>query len=512
MRPAPSDFNADFYSNAAAEGILASSLRAAMQFFGLRERYLFTRGKRLRLRYASMPLAWLCVGGIAFSVAAAAPEPIRTASGMGLVYTAGAAERAIGRQVLGILEEAQPILAPLPLDYADASDDTGSSDPADSGPLRFRIGSGDTIAGILDQAGISASDTNQITSALGKQIDPRDVRPGQIVSLEFDPDAENGKSLSRMEVFLDSVRSVALSRSDDGDFDVAVNEKEVHREISAHKAIIEDSLYASAIRAKIPPAIIADAIRIYSYDVDFQRDVKPGDSLDVMYDSYVTGDGDRARQGKILYASLTVGGREIPLYRFTRQGGEAEYYTKDGKTIRKSLLRTPIDGARITSGFGMRRHPILGYTKMHKGMDFGAPRGTPIFASGAGTIEKAGRFGGYGNYIRIRHNGSTKTAYGHLNGFAKGIRPGVKVRQGQVIGYVGTTGRSTGPHLHYEVIVNNVPVNPAKVKMAQGDSLGGKDLKKFRAQIAQLHKEYAQVAMSDVSQVMAQAETGSTGP
>lgn len=509
MRPAPSGFNADIYNNATPDGVFTSSLRVAMQFFGLRERYLFTRGRKLRLRYASMPLAWLCVGGIAFSVAAAAPEPIRMASGMGLVYTAGAAERAIGRQVLGILEEAQPILAPLPLDYADASDDAGNADPMDSGPLRFRIGSGDTIAGILDQAGISASDMNQITSALGKQLDPRDIRPGQIVSLEFDPDAEKGKALSRMEVFLDSVRSVALNRSDDGDFDVAVNEKEVHREISAHKALIEDSLYASAVRAKIPPAIIADAIRIYSYDVDFQRDVKPGDSLEVMYDSYVTGDGDRARQGKILYASLTVGGREIPIYRFTRQGGEAEYYTRDGKTIRKSLLRTPIDGARITSGFGMRRHPILGYTKMHKGMDFGAPRGTPIFASGAGTIEKAGRFGGYGNFIRIRHNSTTKTAYGHLNGFAKGIRPGVKVRQGQVIGYVGTTGRSTGPHLHYEVIVNNVPVNPAKVKMAQGDSLGGKDLKKFREQIAQMRKEYAQVAMSDGSQ-LAQAETGSS--
>lgn len=430
------------------------------------------------------------------------------ASGAGLVYTAGAAERAIGRHVLDVLEDAQPILASAPFDAGDSADDGAAGDDSDagaSGPVRLKIGSGDTIAGILNQAGLSVSEAYQAAEALARHLDPRDIRPGQTVSLEFDPASEGGKSLSRMEVFLDSVRSVVLSRSDGDDFGVAVNEKEVHRQVSAHKAVIEDSLYASAVRAKIPPAIIADAIRLYSYDVDFQRDVRPGDSLEVMYDSYVTGEGATARQGKILYASLTVGGKEIPVYRFTRKGGEAEYYTQDGKTIRKSLLRTPIDGARITSGFGMRRHPILGYTKMHKGMDFGAPRGTPVFASGAGTIEKAGRFGGYGNYIRIQHNNVTKTAYGHLNGFAKGIRPGARVRQGQVIGYVGTTGRSTGPHLHYEVIINDIQVNPANVKMAQGDSLGGSDLKKFRALVAQIRQDSAKVALASGAPRLAQA-------
>ena len=194
----------------------------------------------------------------------------------------------------------------------------------------------------------------------------------------------------------------------------------------------------------------------------------------------------------MLYATLILGGKRIELHRFTPESGRTDYFGPDGQSVRKTLMRTPIDGARISSGFGRRKHPVLGYTKMHRGTDFAASRGTPVYAAGDGVIERSSRNGAYGNYIRIRHNGTYKTAYAHLNGYAKGIRSGARVKQGQVIGYVGTTGRSTGPHLHYEVHVNGKQVNPRKIKMPSGEKLKGKDLEAFAAarhELQQLYQE-----------------------
>ena len=221
-------------------------------------------------------------------------------------------------------------------------------------------------------------------------------------------------------------------------------------------------------------------IRAFSFDVDFQRELQPGDRFALLYETLHEHDGQLAKPGDLLYAELVLSGKPIGIYRFTPESGITDYFTADGRSVRKSLLRTPIDGARISSGYGMRRHPILGYSKMHRGVDFAAPTGTPIYAAGHGTVEKAARFGGYGKYVRIRHNGSYKTAYAHLSRYGRGIKAGARVKQGQVIGYVGSTGRSTGPHLHYEVISNGKQVNPRSIKLPAGERLKGADLKAFQ--------------------------------
>lgn len=481
-----------------AGAVSRKALLSACRLTGIRSRYLFTPRDRLRVRYMALPGAacFLAVLAAMPGLSFDAPAPFVLADSA-LVYNAEMAEEDVGARFAYVLKEQTVIPAPgvLAGEEDGQADDAAPFDVASaSGPKESSIlvGKGDTLTGLLHRAGLSVSEAYQAVTAMADHVDPRDIRPGQTVSLRFEPGDDQGYTLSKMEVFLDSVRSIVVSRDEDqDDFGVAMNEKDVERKLFAGRATVSNSIYQSATKAGIPAPVIAEAIRLYSYDVDFQRDIQLGDRLDVLYDAYVTEDGDVARQGKVLYASLNVGGRAIPIYRYQGKGGDAEYYGPDGKSIRKSLLRTPVDGARITSGFGMRRHPILGYSKMHKGMDFGAPRGTPVYAAGAGVVEKAGRNGSYGNYVRLRHNSTTKTAYAHLNGFSRGLGVGDKVRQGQVIGYVGTTGRSTGPHLHYEVIVNNTQTNPARIKMAAGDSLRGKDLARFKAQVADIRKSYA---------------------
>jgi len=238
-------------------------------------------------------------------------------------------------------------------------------------------------------------------------------------------------------------------------------------------------------------------VGLYSYEVDFQRDIQPGDSFEVMYQELKNDAGERVRFGDILYASMTLSGHEVRLYSYVDGNGDTDFYNQKGESYRRALMRTPINGARLSSGYGKRKHPILGYTKMHKGIDFAAPRGTPIFAAGNGTIDKIGRNGGYGNYIRIRHNDSYETAYGHMKGFGQGLEQGLRFKPGDVIGYVGTTGRSTGPHLHYEILKNNAQVNPIRVKMPSGKTLEGKELKTFLADADILRKQYAELSLDN---------------
>lgn len=239
------------------------------------------------------------------------------------------------------------------------------------------------------------------------------------------------------------------------------------------------SVYETALRNKVPAAVIEDMIRIYSYDVDFQRKVQPGDSFDVFF----TGDDEGTFAGErndVLYAALTVGGETKKYYRYTTQDDSVvDYYDETGKSAKKFLVRKPVNNAMMCSGFGGRRHPILGYTKMHTGVDWAAPYGTPIFASGNGTIEKVGWEGSYGKYIRIKHPNGYETAYGHMTAFAKGMEPGKRVRQGQVIGFVGSTGLSTGAHVHYEILVNGRFVDPMRIKLPRGRSLDGPILAGF---------------------------------
>jgi murein DD-endopeptidase MepM/ murein hydrolase activator NlpD len=255
------------------------------------------------------------------------------------------------------------------------------------------------------------------------------------------------------------------------------------------RAKVGSSLFATAKDHKIPDYITAELTRVFSYDVDFQRQVKASDTFEVFYGNPLTG---TSRTRKVLhYARLTLGGQTKTYYRFTNAKGQTDYYDENGRSAQKSLLKTPLSGARLTSGFGMRRHPLLGYSKMHTGVDFGAPYGTPIRSAGSGVVQVAGRNGGYGICVKVKHNGKYETLYAHMSRLAKGIRAGAKINQGQVLGYVGSTGRSTGPHLHYEVRVNDRPVNPNRVKASGSRQLAGRDMQKFTAlktRIAQMMK------------------------
>lgn len=351
----------------------------------------------------------------------------------------------------------------------------------------IEIGRGDTLAGVLQEAGVGGNDAYEVVKALSKHYDPRGVKPGQKLSVHFKPGTED--VFTKMTMQVDPIKEITILK--DGEkFAAEMSEKKLVKNTYAGKAEIETSLYGSAARAGIPSAVIADMIRIYSWNIDFQRDIQPGDKMEVMYEAEETEDGEYAKFGNILYANLTVGGKDVQIYRYEMADGRVDYFQPNGFSIRKTLMKTPIDGARISSGFGLRRHPVLGYNKMHKGVDFAAPTGTPIYAAGDGILEYAGRFSSYGNYIRIRHNSQLKTAYAHMHRLGKGMKVGARVGQGDVIGYVGTTGRSTGPHLHYEVMLNSKPVNPKSVNLPTGEQLTGKDFQKFKSYINTIHQQY----------------------
>jgi murein DD-endopeptidase MepM/ murein hydrolase activator NlpD len=246
--------------------------------------------------------------------------------------------------------------------------------------------------------------------------------------------------------------------------------------------VVDTSLYQTARRHAVPDEALVNLANIFSWDIDFQRDVHPGDSFELVYERVESPDGE-VRGGEVLFASLDLRGRRLQAYRFEHADGSHGYYDADGRSLRKWLMRTPIDGARLSSGFGPRRHPILGYNRMHRGVDFAAPTGTPIYAAGDGVLTYAGRKGAYGNYIQIRHNDEFSTAYAHMSRFADGVKKGSRVRQGQVIAYVGSTGRSTGPHLHYEVLQNGNQINPMSIKPQTANRLVGAELERFRRQI-----------------------------
>lgn len=359
----------------------------------------------------------------------------------------------------------------------------------------LEIGKGDTLAGLLSEAGLESGEAQSVVNAVARHFNMKSLRPGQVISLMLEPaDTQTGYQMAGLTFSPDPLRTIEVTRGEDGSILSSLDEKAVEMAREARRVVIDGSVYGSADKANLPDRVTANAIKLFSYAVDFQRDIHSGDSLEVLYDSYKTADGYVARTGDIAFARLKVGGKEYALYRYEALNGQVDYYTADGKSIRKSagLMATPVAYGRVSSGFGRRVHPVLGYTKMHKGVDFAAPTGTPVYASGDGVIERAGRFSSYGNYVRIRHSSKMASAYAHLKSFAKGIRPGVRVKQGQLIAYVGTTGRSTGPHLHYEVLVNNVQVNPRSVKFSADTALQGKELGRFKQRIRSLGQEYVE--------------------
>jgi murein DD-endopeptidase MepM/ murein hydrolase activator NlpD len=363
--------------------------------------------------------------------------------------------------------------------------------------LNVKVTNGDTLAGILDSAGINNADIQKIISKLNEVYDLKRLAIGQQILLNFENytdftgenDEQNFTSkLQSIRLQVEYGKEIIISRGKHDQFAATIINIPLKRYVVRAKGTINNSLIATASELNIPPSAILSLIKAYSYDVDFQRDIQPGNEIDVFFERYYRDNGEYSHDGEILFSSLSLDDRTINLYKYTDNNGNTDFYNEEGRSVRKELLRTPLNVTKISSGFGMRKHPVLGYSKMHKGVDFAAPIGTPIFAAGNGVIEEIGRKGAYGNYIRIRHNRSYSTAYAHASRFSKGLRRGVKVKQGEVIAYVGTTGRSTGPHLHYEVIVNNQQINPLSIKLTPGLKLAGSELKKFNQLKSKLHK------------------------
>ena len=342
--------------------------------------------------------------------------------------------------------------------------------------VKYLIKNNDTVEKILKKFEVRSSDINKISTNL-KRKKLSSIYSGRELNLIL-KEVENGEKTVINFLLPISNTTIIEIRKVQEDFIVKENILKLYRKEVVVKSSIENNLYNSAVKAGIEPNIIIEFARVFGFEVDFQRDIRKGNWFKIFYEKFEDENNKVRDTGKIIYASMFVNGSEINLYNF-EHNGEKEYFDINGKSITKSLMKTPINGARLSSSFGMRKHPILGYNKMHRGTDFAAPSGTPIMASGSGTVTRARWCGGGGNCVKIKHNSTYETIYAHMKSFAKGIKEGKKVRQGQIIGYVGSTGMSTGPHLHYEVVVNGKKVNSQRLKLPSGKILKGDARKDF---------------------------------
>ena len=335
---------------------------------------------------------------------------------------------------------------------------------------------GDTLANILKQYNTTERDINEIQNKLSKKFKLNKLKAGQKIQFTID---QKKNLIKEFLIQISNTEKIALIRDTKTEkFNQKILITQLKKEIIYKENIILNSLYRAATKQKIPANVIIEFARIYGFQVDFQRDVRKKDSFQIMYEVFVNDKEKVIETGNVLFANLKLSGENLPLYYYDGKGSEG-HYDKNGKSVKKALMKTPINGARLSSPFGMRKHPIDGFNKMHRGTDFAAPMGTPIMASGDGVIKKAGWCGGGGNCIVIKHNSTYQTIYAHMSKFASGIRSGVRVKQGQTIGFVGSTGKSTGPHLHYEVVVNGKKVNSQKLKLPSGKVLKGEERKIF---------------------------------
>ena len=341
---------------------------------------------------------------------------------------------------------------------------------------KYSIKNNDTIEKILKKFNVDVKDIKKISSNL-KSKKLANIYAGRELSLVIKKQKDSANSVVNLKFPISNTSSVEVRRIEN-EFIVKENILKLNKKEVVVKNVIRNNLYSSAIEKNIEPNIIVEFARVFGFEVDFQRDIRKDDWFEIYYEKFEDDNGKVRDTGKIIYASMFVNGEEINLYNFKFKKVE-EYYDIKGKSITKSLMKTPINGARLSSSFGMRKHPILGYNKMHRGTDFAAPSGTPIMASGSGTVTRARWCGGGGNCVKIKHNSTYETIYAHMKSFAKGIKEGKKVKQGQIIGYVGSTGMSTGPHLHYEVVVNGKKVNSQKLKLPSGRILKGEARKEF---------------------------------
>ena len=343
--------------------------------------------------------------------------------------------------------------------------------------INYIIGTGDTFEKILSEINVPKNEKIKVLKKVSKFKFINKLYKNQKIS--FKVDRKNPIKILGFSVQTSKTKTINFSRNTAiDDFEYKEIEKNLKQIIVFKEAEITNSLYSSAIDIGIQPNVIIDFARIYGFQVDFQRDIWKDDSFQLVYETFLDGNGKILETGNIIYANLILQGRENPLYIFKNKK-DYDHFDQFGKSIRKSLMKTPINGARLSSSFGIRKHPILGFNKMHKGTDFAAPMGTPIMASGDGKIVRARWCGGGGNCVKIKHNSTYHTIYAHMSKFGRNIKEGVRIKQGQIIGYVGSTGMSTGPHLHYEVIENGRKINSQKLKLPSGKILKGKERELF---------------------------------
>jgi murein DD-endopeptidase MepM/ murein hydrolase activator NlpD len=356
---------------------------------------------------------------------------------------------------------------------------------------------GDTLAELLDGAGVDRQDAQAALAALAPRFPPRALAIGQEVTIRLRP----GLDLAGLEIEAAPGRLLVLARAGQG---WAVEEQVTprRRHLARVEAAITGGVFPSLIRAGLPAPLVQELIRALSHEVDFQRDIQPGDRIAVVVERLRAPDGELLGHGQPLHVAMTLSGRLLELWRHADAAGEPAWFRADGRPLAGGFLRTPLDGARVTSGFGPRRHPVLGFSRRHEGLDFAAPTGTPVYAASDGVVTGAGTERGYGRTVRLRHSGGVETVYAHLSRIARGVRPGERVRQGEVIGNVGSTGLSTGPHLHYEIRMAGRAQDPARVALPTGEPLRGPALAGFHErrrvlarQIAGLSSGRAEVAV-----------------
>ena len=347
--------------------------------------------------------------------------------------------------------------------------------------VELKARNGDSIQRILYEQKISSTEVNNVLNALRREYNIGALRNDQKVYLIVKRE-RNGNFVSRLTVNIDNITTVHVFLNKDNVYETKRVTKILTKKNHLVETTIDRGIYRTAKQSGIENSIVAQFARLYGFEVDFQRDLKKNDKIKIFYERYLDDDGVSQRTGNIIYSEISNDKKNITLYRYEYPNGSIAYFTPDGKSIEKSLMRTPINGAKLSSRYGFRIHPILGYNQMHQGTDFAAPVGTPVMASGAGTVEYSGWKGGYGKFISIRHSPVYQTNYAHLQDYAKGIRRGTRVQQGQVIGYLGSTGSSTGPHLHYEVIVNGKKENSQTLKLPSAAPLEGNNKNFFEIQ------------------------------
>ena len=347
--------------------------------------------------------------------------------------------------------------------------------------VELKARNGDSIQRILYEQKISPTEVNNVLNALRREYNIGALRNDQKVYLIVKRE-KNGNFVSRLTINIDNITTVHVFLNKDNVYETKRVTKILTKKNHLVETTIDRGIYRTAKQSGIENSIVAQFARLYGFEVDFQRDLKKNDKIKIFYERYLDDDGVSQRTGNIIYSEISNDKKNITLYRYEYPNGSIAYFTPDGKSIEKSLMRTPINGAKLSSRYGFRIHPILGYNQMHQGTDFAAPVGTPVMASGAGTVEYSGWKGGYGKFISIRHSPVYQTNYAHLQDYAKGIRRGTRVQQGQVIGYLGSTGSSTGPHLHYEVIVNGKKENSQTLKLPSAAPLEGNNKNFFEIQ------------------------------